>query len=129
VRDFQETDRPFVTATFLRGLHSGNSWFNLIPSNIFMANYKKVINTMIDSERNKVIIACLPDDPDVILGYSILSSDFQTIHWVFVKGKWRRKGIGQALVPKFPQAVTNITDLGKELLPKISPAIFNPFAL
>lgn len=127
VRDYSIEDKNFICATFLRGLYYGDSWFSMIPKDVFMDNYKKVIQTLIDSPHVSVKIACLKEDPSIILGYSILSADFQSIHWVFVKSVWRKKGIAKSLLPKYPSKVTHLTKLGSSLLPKLNGAIFNPF--
>jgi len=128
VRDFKVSDTEFVLATFLRGLYYGESWFTQIPKDIFMANYKKVAEVLVKNKDKVTIkIACLKDDPDTILGYSILSSDYQTIHFVYVKKLWRFKGIGRSLLPQYPTSVSHLTALGKQLLPKFNGCIFNPF--
>lgn len=145
IRDMVETDKNFILATFLRGLyywdgsdenpnHVFTNWFSLIPKDTFMDNYKLIAQALISSPKVAVKVACLKEDQDVILGYSILSSDFQTIHWVYVKtGKdkstsWRNKGIGRSLVPQYPTKVTHLTKLGHRLMNKIPTASFNPFA-
>lgn len=127
IRDFEPSDTNLILATFLRGLYYGDSWFSLIPKPIFIQHYKPVIEVMI--AKRTIKIACLPDDPTVILGYSIMSNDFQTIDWVFVKSAWRKKGIGKSLLPQFPTAVTHLTKIGLTLMSKFPNCIFNPFAL
>lgn len=134
VRDMQEGDKSFILSTFLKGLYYGDSWFSLIPKSIFMANYKRVAEALLKSRTIKV--ACLKDDHEIILGYSIMSNDFQTIDWVYVKSSkladgttWRRKGIARSLVPKYPTSVTHLTKLGKTLMNKFDNVIFNPFQL
>lgn len=137
IRDFRETDKAFVLSTFLRGLYYGDSWFSLIPKAIFMENYKKVAEHLVTSPNFIIKVACLTDDMDTILGYSILSADFQTIHFVYVKSSkmtdgstWRNKGIGKSLVPQRPVAVSHLTKLGLQLLKSKFPnTIFNPFAI
>lgn len=129
VRDFRDSDKNFVLATFLRGLYYGDSWFSLIPKPIFMDNYKKVGEHLVTNPSVTIKIACLKEDPDVIIGYSILSADFQTIHWVFVKTLWRKHGIGRTLVPQNPSTVSHLTKVGLQLLHKLPNAIFNPFKL
>lgn len=127
IRDVKPTDKSFILATFLRGLYHGDSWFSLIPRRIFMDNYKTVCQSLV-SEGNSIIkIACLKDEPDVIIGYSILSNDYQTIHWVFVKKSWREKGVGRSLLPQYPVAISHLTKLGKQLMTKFENVIFNPF--
>jgi len=127
IRDMKSEDRNFILATFLRGLYYGESWFSLIPKQIFMTNYKTVANVLINSPNTVVKVACLKEDTDTIIGYSILSSDYQTIHWVQVKKLWRGKGIGKSLVPAYPVAVSHLTDLGRKLLIKFPNTVFNPF--
>jgi hypothetical protein len=131
VRDYHHgTDKAFVMATFLRGLYYGESWFSLIPKNIFMDNYQKIAEKLISSDRVIIKIACLEDDEEIILGYSIMSADYQTLHWVFVKQVWRKQGIARALTPRHPITVTHLSDLGRKLLPeKFKGTIFNPFNL
>lgn len=127
IRDYKESDKSFVLATFLRGLYHGDSWFSQIPRDVFMNSYKIIAESMIVSPKNIIQIACLKEDSDVILGYSILSADFKAIRWVYVKSVWRKQGIGRSLVPQFPSTVTHLTILGKSLMDKIPTAIFNPF--
>lgn len=127
IRDFNNKDRNLILATFLRGLYYGDSWFSLIPKNIFMNNYKLVAQALVDSPKIVIKIACLKEDQEVILGYSILSSDYQTVVWVYVKSAWRKQGIGRSLVPKHPMHVSHLNALGKTLLHKLPNATFNPF--
>lgn len=130
VRDAKIEDANFVLATFLRGLYYGESWYSAIPKDIFMNNYKRVAVAMLANPNNIVKIACLKEDPDVILGYSILSADYQVIHWCFVKKAWRKKGIARSLVPSRPQFISHLTELGKSLMSKFpKETVFNPFAL
>lgn len=129
VRDATSGDMSFILATFLRGLYYGDSWFSLIPKDIFMDHYKVYAKTFITSPNTTVKVACLPEDPDVILGYSIMSNDFTRLDWVYVKKDWRNKGIGRSLVPQYLTTVTHLSELGKKLLPKFEHCVFNPFAI
>lgn len=148
IRDAVNSDISFIMATFLRGLYYGDSFndpddnpnpdhvvkcLSLMPKDVFMDNYKKIVQALVASPKNVVKVACLKEDPDVILGYSVLSADHQTVHWVYVKkgpkedGGWRRKGIGRSLVPNNPTSVTHLTELGRMLLPKLPKCVYNPF--
>lgn len=127
IRDYVEGDKNFIMATFMRGIYYGDSWFSLIPKDIFMGNYKAVGEALIASPRNIIKVACLKDDADIILGYSILSKDFTTLHFVFVKSAWRNQGIGKSLIPATTNTITHLTTLGRKLMIKLKDAIFNPF--
>lgn len=130
IRDYRGDDKSFVLATFLRGLYYGDSWFKLIPKQIFMQNYKIIAEKILSSLKVRIRVACLPDEPDVILGYSILSADETLVHWVYVKSAWRLKGIGKSLMPDSPEATTHLSELGNRLLEeKYKEMIFNPFLI
>lgn len=134
IRNYRTADHAFIMATFLRGLYYGDSWFSLIPKDRFMNAYKKFAEAIILSPKNTVRLAVLKEDEDVILGYSILSLDNKTVHWVFVKAgdkdeskSWRKKGLARVLVPSNPECVTHLTALGKSLLYKLPGCVFDPF--
>lgn len=127
IRDIKPEDVNFVLATFLRGLYYGDSWFSKIPKQVFMDNYKNVAESLV--QKATVKVACLKDDPDVIIGYSILSNDYQTIHYVYVKAAWRKQGIARSILPQYPTTVTHLTELGHQLITKFNGVIFNPFKL
>lgn len=129
IRDMQPDDRNLILATFLRGVYYGDSWFSLIPKRIFMDNYKKMAELFVTNPRYTIKVACLKEDPNVIIGYSIMSADFQTLHWIYVKSSWRQKGIARSLAPKHPAYVSHLSSLGKTLLPKLKDCVFNPFSL
>lgn len=141
LRDYIESDKAFIKATFLRGLYYSDSWFSVIPKDIFMENYSKVVEALLERYANLTRIACLKEDPDVILGYAMLGAD-NTAHWVFVKKAWRRQGIGRSLLPENLITITHLNGFGRTLCyggfnkdtqelitPKYPNAIFNPFKL
>jgi hypothetical protein len=122
-------DTNFILATFLQGLYYGDSWFSIIPKSIFMANYKKVAQTLVTPGKTAIYVACLPDDPDTIIGYSILSNNLQTVHWVHVKKNWRKRGVARSLIPQAPTACTHLNSVGRSLMLKFPGIIFDPFRL
>lgn len=126
IRPYRPEDKSFICATFLKGLYYGNDFYNLIQKDAFMEAYKAVIESLIAN--NLVSVMCLKDDIDVILGYSILSKDFNALHFVFVKAAWRKQSIMRSLIPVPPVAYTHFTTLGLLLAKKMYPnSIFNPF--
>lgn len=127
IRDYRPEDKSFIMATFLRGLYYGNEFFKLIPKKIFMDNYKLIIEALLNKHIIKV--ACLKEDPDIILGYSVLSKDFQIIHFCFVKSAWRKNGIARSLLPKYPTCVTHFTTMSLDLMKKFPDCVFNPFSI
>lgn len=127
IRDIKKEDIPFIMATWLRGLYYGNAFFALMKKDSFMDVYKKYLEVLIS--KSAVKIACLKEDENEILGYSVLSPDFQGIHWVFVKKLLREQGVGKSLLPQYPSYFTHFTDLGLQLSKKFTDFSFEPFKI
>jgi len=121
IREPEETDIPFFFTTWLHGLYYGNSWFNAIDKDVFYEKYHEVLKLLLG--RSSLRVACMEDEPDVILGYSVFTDT--TLHWVFVKKAWRKLGIAKRLIPQDINTVSHLTKLGKALKPKDWK--FNPF--
>ena len=132
IRPGKEEDLSFIYATWLKGLYYGDSWFSRMPQKVFMDHYKHVLTQILAV--SAVRVACLPDDPDTIIGYSVASRDGTVLHWCHVKaGKkdisWRKHGVARSLIPPNPVYASHINDLGLELLSKLGNTVFNPFSL
>lgn len=83
-RPHQADDEAFLFATYLK-----NNWYRqesstMLPKKIWMwAQHKRLEKVM----KNQVItVACLKDDPDVILGYGFWDEDKP---FVYIKLAWR----------------------------------------
>jgi len=127
VRYGEGGDFNFIISTMLRGVWGGNSWYQMIPRQIFMKYYHPFLETLILKPDSRIWVACLKSDPDYILGYMLTNHDGSILHWIYVKQDERRKGIAKLLLTKFPESVSHITELGINLLPKINNPVFNPF--
>jgi hypothetical protein len=119
------SDVPFILATWLKGLRFGNGWFKLIDNKAYFKTYHGVIISLLSRPTVLVSVACLKEDPSVILGYAVVEGN--KLHWCQVKKAWRGIGIAKSLVPKEVDTVTHLTDTGKSIFLKKG-LIFNPFA-
>lgn len=127
IRDFKESDKAFVLATWLRGLRYGNDWFEFIAAEPYFRLYQDVIESILKRTDVKTSVACLKDDEDVIVGYSVYRYP-DRLDWVFVKNNWRKIGIAKSLVPSTITTVSHVTDQGRRIMEKKYPKlIFNPF--
>ncbi len=128
IRSALPEDLNFIMATFLRGLYYGDPWYQQIPKDIFMDYYSRSAKAAWESPRIKIQVACLKEDHNVILGYSITSADDLAVVWVFVKLAWRKQGIGKSLLPAAPVFATHLTTIGKSLMREKLPEMsFNPY--
>ena len=92
-----------------------------------MDNYHKVLEALIN--KSIVNVACLVEDRDVILGYSILSTDEETVHWCFVKSAFRNRGISKDLLPSNIATFTHFSTVGLDIAKKHPDCVFNPFCV
>lgn len=126
IRSPKAEDAAFILATVLRGLYYGDTWFSSIDKSLFMKEQHKVLVATMSRPDCAIKIACLPDDTDVILGYSITLKN-ESLVWVFVKSAFRKMGIARSLVPPTITAVTYLTRLGSSILKKHPNVQFNPY--
>lgn len=128
LRDYVPDDKNLIMASWIQGLYYGDTWFSEIPKAVFMAQYHRVLEHIVEHPDTSIKIACLKEDPDVILGYAIWQGT--TLHWVFVRNKWRKIGLAKDLVPTAPAAVTHLSNVGLSLMKRHFPkTVFNPFLI
>ena len=134
IRTNTPEDRNFILSTWLRGSYYGDTWYGLIPKNIFMEQYHNILEKFLLRAGVNIQVACLKEDPDVILGYSVSrnvkngEADISIVDWVFVKSAWRKIGIGKMLMPNKINATTHITKAGLSIMKqKLPNVIYNPF--
>jgi hypothetical protein len=127
IRAYAAEDKNFILATFLRGLYYGESIYSRMHKRTFMEKFHQVAETALNLPTIYIRVACLKDDPDVILGYAVLSRN-NALHWVFVKKSWRGIGICKDLVPESTKTVTNLTKIGLIIANKKN-LTFDPFVV
>jgi hypothetical protein len=124
VRDPQPSDINFLLSTFLKGLYYGSDFWQLVDQDAYFSNYEPFIkNLMLKCD---IKIACLADDQDVILGYSMFKND--TLHFIFVKKSYRKLGLAKTLYPPGITTVSHITNQGQAIRKKLG-LKFNPFSI
>lgn len=112
IRPYAPSDEAFLYSTMLRSLYYGNSYYNSIQQSKFFEVYPLVIAGLL--RKSEVRVACLADEPDVILGYALLEPN--VIHFVYVKEAWRKQGVAKALTAEHTaQYVTHITKIGNAI--------------
>lgn len=127
-REKKETDHPLIYSTWLKGFYYDSRLllslkkFGILNQNDFFKAYAPILQMLII--RSSFKVACLKDDEDTILGYSVYEAAGKELllHWVYVKGPWRRIGLMKDLLPAFT-IVTHLNDLGMQLKPKEIPYV------
>lgn len=86
-------DVPFLFKTWLIDYHKVHP-FNFIPTDIYKPVQTNIIQQLI--QKTPVIICCLDDDPNQIVGYLVAQPYGESsilIHWAHIKAIYRRMGI------------------------------------
>lgn len=85
-------------------------FFSAIDQDTFMREYHKYLEMLFSRPEMRIRVACLVEESDVILGFSVFSGPL--LHFVFVKPDWRHIGLGNDLVPDNIGIVTGFTRVG-----------------
>ena len=98
---------------------------------VYYDEHKKVIEGCY--RRGEILVACMKDDPSVIMGFVAASSS--TLHYVYVKHMFRKLKIAETLVKvnfkDFGVGLTQCTHLprnGKAAMIKFK-LVYNPYLL
>lgn len=119
------SDKAFILSSWLKGQRFGHDFFKAIEPSAYYTTYSAQIEKLLALPTTAVVICCLSEEPDVIIGYSITTVP-DTLHWVFVKEQWRKQGVANRLVAPMIKTVTSITKPGLAIARKRN-YTFNPF--
>lgn len=133
------TDMAFIYRSTLMGTYHGNrprkgqavdpkcpvDYFSSINQDTFMEKYHDYLQQLFDRPGTEIKVACLVEEPDVILGFSVFCRG--VLHFVFVKPDWRNIGIGRDLCPSDIQSVTGFTRVG-DVIRRKKGWVFSPWA-
>ena len=99
-----ETDTAYVVSSwlrsyadareirdYLRAVHNGRK-------EPFYDAYRPTVEALI--ARSQVLIACLPEHSDAIVGYAVLEEP-RFLHWAYTKSAFRRLGVARFLLGDF----------------------------
>ena len=135
VREGRQEDLPFVFATWLRNYYAGSLFAKRIPKNVFFKSHHQILERLMQRGA-KALVAALPEDPDTIIGYVVFETKPEVIHFAYVKGPFRRMGIGRELLAKTGLAVekrevacSHWTFTLDELSQRIPKLQYNPYLM
>lgn len=132
-------DIPFLFKSILMGTYHGNKYakgrkqdplaptdfFGSIEQDTFMDSYHKFLEHLLSRPAVKVMVACLVEDKDVILGFSVVENHI--LHWAFVKPDWRGIGLAKDLIGDKIQTVSGFTRVG-DIIRRKKGWSFNPWS-
>lgn len=101
LRSMSEDDLPCIYSTWRNSAYFGMEKREQNADKFFKKQTANISQVLSDA---LVRIACLKDDPNMIIGYSVSTGDH--LDWIYVKVEFRNKGIGRLLFPKNIKTVT-----------------------
>ena len=110
----KERDAPMVYATWRNSLWFDTADRDESQNHRFFRECTRTIKDILSNPHIKVQIACLSDDPNLILGVSVM--DKTNLIWVYVKGDYRARGIARLLCKGFTSVANPSTRIGKAIV-------------
>ncbi len=130
IRSAVGDDLPFIYGTWAQSYRYDSLIGKGCRNSIFFPEYNKVIDYILDQDDTQVLVAHLPAEPNVILGYFVCQPS--VIHYVYVKEAFRKEGIAKSLFQASGGQGVYYTHRTKALVPlvlSIEALNYNPFLL
>lgn len=90
-------DESFIYSSWLQSFRSAPLVYG-VPNTIYFKRFHDVLENLFKASSTRITIACSPDDPEQIFGYSVYSDlPLPVLHWVYVKHPFRGFGIARDL--------------------------------
>ena len=111
----KDIDFTFIISSWCNGAYYGSPTPVELPKKDF---FRIISNEVFKNlKSSKVLVACLKDDYDALVGFCAISGS--CLEWIYVKDLYRKQGIGSLLLKN--QTIddlnkSNITKLGLNLL-------------
>lgn len=88
-------DLNFIYSTWLKSYRCDSTLGRQVRKSIFFKEYYGVLDSIFQRERTRTLVACLPWNEVVILGFLVFEPDI--IHYCFTKSDWQKKGVSKSL--------------------------------
>lgn len=111
LRRMRESDRPLVLHSWVTSYAAKSQDardYQGAAHSLFSSDYAHVVRDLV--ERSNVVVACLKDAPDTVIGWMAIEND--ALHYVLVKPRWRRMGVARwllAALAGIPLVITHRT--------------------
>jgi len=123
IRNAEPTDMNLIISTYLKGAKYGSDYFKAIDEETFYQNYGSFVENRVRNAN--VIVCCLEEDADVIVGYLVHRGP--VIDWLYVKTAFRRQGVANSLLKLIEPAYTTGYSKAGAAIAKKKKVIMNPW--
>lgn len=132
VRGAVESDFGCIIRRWEDSVRYSSDWFKDIDPDFFFEHYRKLIEGHLRNPDMIIKIACLKDDPDVIIGFAVYEpiTAFEpknyNLHFMYVKEIWRDNKIATMITPSTITHCSNMTRIGLTIHKKYPYIKFQP---
>ena len=129
IREARGNDLAFIYSTWLNSYRSDSHHRKTCTKFVFFKEYPKVIDLIL--ARSQVLVACLPDDENVIIGYLVCETMNNILHYAYTKESFRNLGVAKSLIKWTPLKDPVLTHKTRCVEPLIEflGMTYNPFLL
>lgn len=134
IRSAEAGDLNFVLNSWLKRYRDAIR-ARFVSDKVYYAVQHEVITKILQQPGLVALVACNAAEPNQIYGYVIAEKnhivpDLMLVHWIYVKGPFRKFGLAKSLLSALPQDRSNVHYTHRtrnvEFLDKNQQAIFNP---
>lgn len=133
IRPMKESDRPFVTNSYLRTMRTRTPFNHMVPD-VYFPHQRARITAALNV--GDCYVLANPEDPDHLFGYAIVEhlNEGDVLHFVYIKFPFRKMGLARNLVNKVVRKqdatlVTHTTDSNFERLAHKYKLVYDPYIL
>ncbi len=102
VRSIQPSDTSFIMNSWLKSYRYDSYFTKRITDTIFYKYHHVICTRILERPTTQVLVACDPEDSNVIYGYLVYEKDANSskyvVHYGYVKGPFRTLGIVSTLL-------------------------------
>jgi hypothetical protein len=136
IRPFQPAeDTNFILSSWLRSYRLSSQFAHRITDAIFYHYHQLIVQRILT--RSKILIACLPDDPSVIIGYLVYEqyAEQPLIQYAYVKKPFRNEGVLTSLIEaaeidlEQPAQFSHMTEASEAIARHFPKLTYNPYLI
>lgn len=103
-RPYKHSDINFIHNSWGLSYFQGGGNYVLLTPQEFHEFHRPIRDKILNSPRVAIIVACAKEDPELIIGYSIVEKPKESngliLHYVYTKQAFKREGIATELIKR-----------------------------
>lgn len=98
IRHARGEDLNFIYSTWLKSYRCDSPTGRSVRKSVFFREYYGVLDSIFQSRSTQTLVACLPNNEIVLLGFLVFQPDI--LHYIVVKSDWQQRGVAKSLCEK-----------------------------